>query len=71
VRQEISLAEDMLIAIDDLAFASRNDGGTIGRVGPSDLSNAATAILALEAADTINNRPELDQVQSHHRLVHG
>jgi hypothetical protein len=61
VRQEISLAEDMLIAIDDLAFASRNDGGTIGRVGPSDLSNAATAILALEAADTINNRPELDR----------
>jgi hypothetical protein len=61
LRQEVDLAEDMLIAIDDLTFASRNDGQLVGNVGPSNLSNAETALLDLENAGSVSGRPELDR----------
>jgi hypothetical protein len=50
--QEINLVEDMLVALDDL--------GQVGKAvkDSSTLSNANTALLALDAAQSVANRPE-------------
>jgi hypothetical protein len=63
LRQEVAIIEDMLIAIDDLSRAPQASGGLIGEVGPNELSNAETALLALEFADTVEGRPELARYQ--------
>lgn len=57
VRREFAVVEDMLVAVDNLSRPQ--DGGPIGNVGPSELNNAATALLALDAAGSVQGRPEL------------
>ena len=61
VRQEIAVLEDMLIALDDLSEgpAKAAAAGNIGNVGPSDLADAQTALLSLEFAGSVADRPEL------------
>jgi hypothetical protein len=59
--QEIAILEDMLIAIENLQFSRNVDGGPIGNIGPTDLANADTQLLALDAASTVQNRPELSR----------
>jgi hypothetical protein len=58
--QEIAVVEDMLVAVENLRIPPQS-GQVIGNVGPSELANAATAALALEAAGTVENRPELSR----------
>lgn len=57
--QEIAILEDMLIAIENLQFSRNVDGSPIGNIGPTDLANADTQLLALDAALSVQNRPEL------------
>lgn len=59
--QEIAIIVDMLIALDDLQEGANNSGSLIGNLGRPALNNAATALLALEAAGSVQNRPELDR----------
>jgi hypothetical protein len=61
VRQEIAILEDMLIAIENLGLAKQVNGSPIGRIGPTDLSNAETQLLALDAAGSVQGRPELSR----------
>lgn len=53
--REASILEDMLVALDDLARTSLPITGT------AQLSNAQTALLALERSNTIQGRSELDR----------
>lgn len=58
-RQEIAVVEDMMVALESLVEGPKQDGSIIGRVGPTELANARTALLALEFANSVQNRPEL------------
>lgn len=53
VKQEVAIVEDMLISLDHL--------GQIGKPvkDTATLSNAKTALLALDSADSVSGRPEL------------
>jgi hypothetical protein len=61
LKQEIAVLEDMLLAIDDLVHVP--SAGQISQVSQDDLSNAQTALLALEFAGSVKGRPELLRYQ--------
>jgi hypothetical protein len=55
VRREVAFIEDMLIALDDLSQIGEQVTDT------TILSNANTALLSLDAASTLQNRPETER----------
>jgi hypothetical protein len=55
IKQEVAVAEDMLVALDELSQQGQPVTDT------TTLSNAKTALLALDNAGTVANRPELDR----------
>jgi len=55
VSREVAFIEDMLVALDDLGQIGTAVEDTVT------LSNAQTALLSLDAAGTVQNRPETDR----------